>query len=302
VPGGLATGTLCPLVPHLAADMLAATRNAHQHGGDGGAVVSAQISRHRRGRLEGRIVLVTGATSGIGRAIALAAAAEGADIAITYRDRQDHARAVAENISALGRRCELFRFDLRDEASIGALVSGISSAFDHLDAWINNAGADILTGAGVAKSPVEKLDELLLADLRGTILTSWAASRLLKQQPGGGVIVNMSWDHALSGMPGTNPEIFSAVKGGILSFSKSLARSVAPTVRVNVLAPGWIATAFADELKRDQAERYREVAASTPLRRWGTPEDVAQAAVFLASPDAAFLTGQVLLVNGGVVM
>jgi 3-oxoacyl-[acyl-carrier protein] reductase len=223
---------------------------------------------------------VTGATSGIGRAIALAAAAEGADIAITYRDRQDHARAVAENISALGRRCELFRFDLRDEASIGALVSGISSAFDHLDAWINNAGAD----------------------LRGTILTSWAASRLLKQQPGGGVIVNMSWDHALSGMPGTNPEIFSAVKGGILSFSKSLARSVAPTVRVNVLAPGWIATAFADELKREQAERYREVAASTPLRRWGTPEDVAQAAVFLASPDAAFLTGQVLLVNGGVVM
>jgi len=264
--------------------------------------VSAQISRHRRGRLEGRIVLVTGATSGIGRAIALAAAAEGADIAITYRDRQDHARAVAENISALGRRCELFRFDLSDEASIGALVSGISSAFDHLDAWINNAGADILTGAGVAKSPVEKLDELLLADLRGTILTSWAASRLLKQQPGGGVIVNMSWDHALSGMPGTNPEIFSAVKGGILSFSKSLARSVAPTVRVNVLAPGWIATAFADELKREQPERYREVAASTPLRRWGTPEDVAQAAVFLASPDAAFLTGQVLLVNGGVVM
>jgi 3-oxoacyl-[acyl-carrier protein] reductase len=93
--------------------------------------------------------------------------------------------------------------------------------------------------------------------------------------------------------------MFAAVKGGILSFSKSLARSVAPNVRVNILAPGWIETEFGSELER---ERYLQVARSTPLQRWGTPEDVARAAVFLASPNASFLTGQMLLVGGGVVM
>jgi 3-oxoacyl-[acyl-carrier protein] reductase len=93
--------------------------------------------------------------------------------------------------------------------------------------------------------------------------------------------------------------MYSAVKGGILSFSKSLARSVAPKVRVNILAPGWIETAFGAGA---DAAFHRSVAESTPLGRWGTPDDVARAAVFLASPDAAFLTGQTVAVNGGVVM
>jgi 3-oxoacyl-[acyl-carrier protein] reductase len=93
--------------------------------------------------------------------------------------------------------------------------------------------------------------------------------------------------------------MFAAVKGGVLSFSKSLARSVAPRVRVNILAPGWIDTAFAGGL---DAERRRAVSDTTPLRRWGTPEDVAGAAVYLASPAAAFVTGQTILINGGVVM
>jgi 3-oxoacyl-[acyl-carrier protein] reductase len=109
----------------------------------------------------------------------------------------------------------------------------------------------------------------------------------------------MSWDHALTGMAGRNPELFAAVKGGVLAFSKSLARSVAPRVRVNVVAPGWIDTAFAagiDERRRDA------IADATPLKRWGTPDDVAGAVVFLASPAAAFLTGQTLLVGGGAVM
>jgi len=113
------------------------------------------------------------------------------------------------------------------------------------------------------------------------------------------VIINMSWDHVLTGMPGTNPQLFAAVKGGVLAFSKSLARSVAPRVRVNVLAPGWIETSFAADLKSDRRDA---VVDSTPLARWGTPDDVAGAAVFLASPAAAFMTGQVLLVGGGVVM
>ena len=89
------------------------------------------------------------------------------------------------------------------------------------------------------------MDLLLSVDLRGTILASWSAAEILAAQPDGGVIINMSWDHVLTGMAGTNPQLFAAVKGGVLAFSKSLARSVAPRVRVNVLAPGWIETSFA---------------------------------------------------------
>lgn len=114
-----------------------------------------------------------------------------------------------------------------------------------------------------------------------------------------GVILNVSWDHVLTGMEGRNPQIFSAAKGGILSFSKSLARSVAPKVRVNIVAPGWIETEFGAGL---DPGHYQRVVESTPLGRWGTPEDVARAAVFLASRDARFLTGQTLLVGGGIVM
>jgi len=146
---------------------------------------------------------------------------------------------------------------------------------------------------------MEKLDRLLTVDLKGTILASWTASELMMPQDGGGVIINMSWDHVLIGMEGRNPQMFAAVKGGILSFSKSLARSVAPAVRVNVLAPGWIETSFGAGIDR---ARYQAIADATPLKRWGTPDDVAGAAVFLASPAASFMTGQTILINGGVVM
>ena len=249
--------------------------------------------------LAGRGVLVTGASSGIGRAIALAAARAGADVAVTYRSNRAGAEAVAAEIAALGRKTAVEALDLADEAAIGRIGPAARAALGRLDAWINNAGADILTGPGESLSTVEKLDLLLAVDLRGTILASWEAARLFGEQDEGGVIVNMSWDHVVSGMAGTNPQMYAAVKGGIASFSRGLARSVAPRVRVNILAPGWIATAFGDGLDTDT---YRAVAESTPMRRWGTPDDVAGAAVYLASPAAAFVTGQTIMVGGGVVM
>lgn len=251
------------------------------------------------GALAGSVAVVTGASTGIGRAIALAMAREGADVALTYRSEQATARVVADEIRALSRRAEVFRMELADAASIEALGRDARDAFGRVDIWVNNAGADILTGAAAQLSDLEKLDRLLMEDLRGTVLASWEAARLMRAQPAGGVILNVSWDHVVTGMAGRNPQMFSAAKGGILSFSKSLARSVAPTVRVNILAPGWIETEFGSGLN----ERfYRQVAESTPLGRWGTPDDVARAAVFLASRDAAFLTGQVLFVGGGIVM
>jgi 3-oxoacyl-[acyl-carrier protein] reductase len=161
-------------------------------------------------------------------------------------------------------------------------------ALGRVDVWVNNAGADILTGDQAALPPRERLDLLLDVDLRGTILASWRAAELLALNKDGGVIVNMSWDHVLTGMPGVNPQMFAAVKGGVLAFSKSLARTVAPLVRVNVVAPGWISTAFGEGL---DDEARRKVEASTPLQRWGTPDDVAGAVVYLASPGAAFSDG-----------
>ncbi|MBA2682925.1 MAG: SDR family oxidoreductase [Gemmatimonadaceae bacterium] len=250
--------------------------------------------------LAGKVALVTGASTGIGRAIALALARAGADVAVTYRTGMRDATEVATEIERMGRRAAVFQLELADPASISTLARDLTDQFERVDIWINSAGADILTGDDAKKSRLEKLDQLLMVDLRGTILASWESARIMKEQPDGGVIINMSWDHVLFGFEGTNPQMFSAVKGGIMSFSKSLARSVAPKVRVNILAPGWIETEFAATTM--DPEYYRNVVESTPLRRWGTPEDVARSAVFLASPDSAFLTGQMLMIGGGVVM
>jgi 3-oxoacyl-[acyl-carrier protein] reductase len=244
-------------------------------------------------------MLVTGASSGIGRAIALASARAGADVAITYRVNERGARDVEREIRSLGRRSAVIKLDLTDPASLAALGPAALAALGRLDVWINNAGADILTGDGATLSTDDKLDLLMTVDLRGTMLASWKASELMAAQDGGGVIINMSWDHVLTGMAGLNPQLFAAVKGGVLAFSKSLARSVAPRVRVNVLAPGWIETSFGSGM--DEKAR-RAVADSVPVKRWGTPDDVAAAAVFLASPGATYITGQVIAIGGGVVM
>jgi 3-oxoacyl-[acyl-carrier protein] reductase len=162
--------------------------------------------------------------------------------------------------------------------------------------WVNNAGADILTGES-SRWPVErKLEALVELDLKGTI----RCSRLVGPQlRAGGCIINIGWDHAtLNGMAGEEAQLFAAVKAGVLGFSKSLARSLAPDVRVNVLCPGWIETAYGRAMPGELHARVRE---RTPLGRWGTPEDVAGAAVWLASPQAAFVTGQAINLNGGVV-
>jgi 3-oxoacyl-[acyl-carrier protein] reductase len=249
--------------------------------------------------LDRKNVLVTGASSGIGRAIALRCAQAGADLAITYRKNQSGAETTAREIRSLGRRAEVIRTDISHGEEIDALVGRLRDGFRRIDVWINNAGADILTGEGGRLTRVQKLDVVLAVDLRGTVLASWAAVDFMREGGGGGTIINLSWDHITQGMKGENPTIYSAGKGGVASFSKSLARDVAPDIRVNILAPGFIETAFGEQAD----SRFREkVIEKTPLRRWGTPDDVAGAALFLASDASAFLTGQTIVVNGGVVM
>jgi 3-oxoacyl-[acyl-carrier protein] reductase len=251
------------------------------------------------GRLDGLRAVVTGASSGIGAAIAEAFGGAGATVLVTHRDSAEAASAVAERITKLGGHAQVAQADLGARASCEALVAEAQERLGGLDVWVNNAGADVLTGEAAGWDWERKLDVLLAVDLKGTVACSYAAGVVMREQHAGGTIVNMSWDHVTAGMAGENPELFSAVKGGVLAFSKSLARSLAPRVRVNVLCPGWIETAFAREVDRDF---HRSVAESTPLARWGRPEDVAAAALWLASPGAAFITGQAININGGVVM
>jgi 3-oxoacyl-[acyl-carrier protein] reductase len=242
---------------------------------------------------------VTGASSGIGRAIAEKFAAQGATVLLTHRASLDRAREVAAAISARDGRALVVQADLGTREACQRLVAQARDELGRLDVWVNNAGADVLTGEAAAWDWERKLDALLAVDLKGTIACSYAAGEVMRDQERGGTILNMSWDHVTTGMAGDNPQLFSAVKGGVLAFSKSLARALAPAVRINVLCPGWIETSFAEQADR---EFHRSVAEATPLGRWGRPQDVADAALYLASPEAAFLTGQAINVNGGVVM
>jgi 3-oxoacyl-[acyl-carrier protein] reductase len=242
---------------------------------------------------------VTGASSGIGRAIAETYAAQGAVVLLTHRGSPERAREVADAIAARGGRAHVRQADLATREACERLVAAAREELGGLDVWVNNAGADVLTGEAAAWEWERKLDVLLAVDLKGTIACSYAAGEVMRGQERGGTIVNMSWDHVTTGMAGDDPQLFSAVKGGVLSFSKSLARRVAPDIRVNVLCPGWIETSFGEHADR---EFHRSVAEATPMRRWGRPQDVADAALYLASPEAAFVTGQAINVNGGVVM
>jgi 3-oxoacyl-[acyl-carrier protein] reductase len=248
--------------------------------------------------LEGKRVVVTGGSSGIGRAIAKRCAAAGADVLITYRANRTGADETARELASAGRRVLVQRADIAQEEDIAALARQAREGLGRVDVWINNAGADILTGNGAKLPPREKLALVLAVDVRGTVLASWEAAKLMREQGPGGVIINMSWDHVTFGMAGENPVLYSVAKGAVMSFSKSFAREVAPDIRVNILAPGFIETAFG----KDAKPRFRdEVVEQTPMKRWGTPDDVAAAAVFLASDDARFITGQMINVNGGVV-
>ncbi len=249
------------------------------------------------GLLTGRAYLVTGSSSGIGREVALAIAAAGGDVLVHCRQSVTSGQNVAAQIRGLGRTAALLQGDLAEEGTSERLIEEAWTTFPQLDGVVLLAGADVLTGDAAQRSFQEKLDLLWRVDVQGTMRMARAAGARFRAQ-GGGVIVTCGWDQAATGMEGDSGELFAATKGAVMSFTRSLAVSLAPQVRVNCVAPGWIQTAWgagASEVWQ------RRVLRETPLQRWGTPADIAGMVTFLLSDQASFLTGQVLNVNGGVV-
>lgn len=247
--------------------------------------------------LVGQKMMVLGSTSGIGRSVSLCLAEAGADVIVHGKSSVEKAEEVANLIRKAGSRSEVLMADLGDRSAGDALVEAAWSTWGGIDAWLHLAGADTLTGPGAKLTFDEKLDRLWEVDVVSTLRLCRKVGRKMVEQ-GHGSIVTMGWDQAETGMEGDSGELFAATKGAVLAFTRSLALSLAPTVRVNAVSPGWIKTAWGDSAPDQWQER---VLRETPLKRWGLPEDVAEACRYLVGPGSKFLTGQVLRVNGGAV-
>jgi 3-oxoacyl-[acyl-carrier protein] reductase len=246
------------------------------------------------GLLKGRTALVTGSTHGIGRAVALDLAAAGAGVAVHGRSATS-AGEVAAQLAARGRHAGTVLADLAERPAVERLVTDVLDRLPAVDTLVLVAGADVLTGPPAKWSFERKLDELLAVDLVATMLLARGIGRSMAARAGG-TIVTIGWDQAVTGMEGDSGELFAATKGAVMAFTKSLAKSLAPKVRVNCVAPGWIRTAWGEAASDVWQERaIRE----SLLGRWGTPEDIAGAVRWLVSSQASFVTGQVIPVNGG---
>ena len=244
-------------------------------------------------RLQEKVVLITGATGHIGRAIALRFAKEGAKIIVNFAHDESKAISLVDDIRSIGCDAVAVAADVSSSEQVRRLVETAVNTFGRLDILVNNASACNMTmNLSTVETSEEKLRRLLDVDVKGTFLCCRAIMSVMQAQ-GAGCIINMSWDHAITeGMAGVDATMLAAAKGAVHSLSMSLARELAPVIRVNVIAPGWIRT--------DKLVKLNNTA--IPAGRWGEPADVAEAALYLASPEASFVTGQVIMVNGGDIM
>jgi 3-oxoacyl-[acyl-carrier protein] reductase len=248
--------------------------------------------------LEQRRAVVTGSSSGIGKAIACQLASAGAEVVVHGGTSTPRAERVAAAIRRLGGHAHVIVEPLESAEGRARLVDRVAQLWtEPPDIWVNNAGADLLTGKNARLPFDEKLSRLLDVDIRATLALSRQIGQRMRDR-GSGVILNIGWDQAATGMEGDSGELFAAAKNAIMGFTRSLALSLAPQVRVNCIAPGWIRTAWGETAGDEWQQR---VLRETPLRRWGEPEDIARLARFLVSDEASYLTGQVINANGGAV-
>jgi 3-oxoacyl-[acyl-carrier protein] reductase len=242
--------------------------------------------------LEGKVAIVTGGTRGIGRAIALDLAANGADVALNYRKSVDLAGALADGIRQMGRRALVVQADVSSFDDAQAMVRQVLDEYGKLDILINNAG---MNWDGVVwKMTEEQWDRVIDVDLKGTFNYTRAVTPIFREQ-GFGKIVNITSINGLRGKFGQSN--YSAAKAGVIGFTKACARELGRySVNVNAVAPGLIET----EMVREAPEKVRELAlAEIVLGRLGLPEEVAYVVTFLCSEKARHLTGQVIQVDGG---
>lgn len=250
------------------------------------------------------LAVVTGSSSGIGRAIALELARQGFDIVVHAGRRIEQADETADLVRELGGDARVVVCDYsQDNDGFATLVDGAFSWRGKVDCWVNNAGGDVLTAERREWSFVEKLDYLWRVDVRATLLISrLVADRMFANSnsassPGSRSVINIGWDQATSGLPGPSGQMFACTKGAIMAMTASLAKSYAPHVRFNCVAPGWIRTQWGEEADPVWSDL---VAQQSLQQRWGSTGDVAAAVAFLASNAATFINGQCLPVNGGL--
>jgi NAD(P)-dependent dehydrogenase (short-subunit alcohol dehydrogenase family) len=250
------------------------------------------------GRLDGRVALVTGASSGIGNAIAAAFGREGADVVVADIRREpklDDTTPVFEKLDEAGADSHYVEMDVTDEAEVQAGIDEAVAEFGGLDVLVNNAG--IYYQHEAHETPTEDWDAMMDVNLRGTFLASKAAVPELEESDDGSII-NIS---SINGLVGTEASAgYSATKGGVSNFTRAMALDYAEAeINVNAIAPGIITTAQNAEWRENNPELVEEWHEKTPWPRFGSPEDVADAAVFLASDESDFVTGHVLSVDGG---
>jgi NAD(P)-dependent dehydrogenase (short-subunit alcohol dehydrogenase family) len=247
-------------------------------------------------RFEGQVALVTGAQQGIGRAVALALAREGAAVAVNYLDDRAAASKIVDEARAHGARAVAVPGDVALASDVAAMAGAVERELGRLDILVNNAG--IFPRVPFLDMAEGDWDAVLDVNLKGGFLCAQAAARMMVAGGRGGAIVNLS-SGAVRGTPrGVH---YSASKGGVVSMTRALALELAPHgIRVNAIAPG--VTDTAQPRYGHSEEEIAAMAHSIPLGRIGTPDDIARVAVFLVSEEAGYITGQTLYVNGGTYM
>ncbi len=245
-------------------------------------------------RLQDKVALITGGNTGIGRGVALAFAAEGADLAVAYYDREDQAHSLAREIETRGRRCLLTRADVTQEADVQAMVAAARERFGRIDVLVNNAG--IQKPGLITETTLEDWERMMGVHLRGAFLCCRAVSPVMMAQHSGRIILVTS---QLGYIGRARYTAYSAAKGGLLAFSRALARELAPHgILVNSVSPGLIDTGF-DPLPEAAKRAHAD---SLPLKRLGGVDDVVGAFVFLASEEGRYFCGQTLHPVGGEIM
>ncbi|HEY6580594.1 MAG TPA: 3-oxoacyl-[acyl-carrier-protein] reductase [Rubrobacter sp.] len=244
---------------------------------------------------EGRVAIVTGGGRGIGRAVAVRLANEGADVAISYRSNDETAESAAEEVRAAGVRCEIFKGDVASAGDVEALIKGVTEVFGRIDILVNNAG--LTRDNLMMRMKEEEFDDVIGTNLKGTYLCTKAVLRPMIRARWGR-IVNVSSVVGLVGNAGQAN--YAASKAGINGFTKSVAREVAQRgITANVVAPGYVETELTGSLPEKVKDQIRD---QVPAGRFGDAEEVAEVVAFLAGEGAGYVTGQTVAVDGGMTM